>query len=61
MILAPEVAAQSGDEQEFKMYNLILLYLLNAKQLSPTDKAIKYQLMSQLLSANEIATGEHNA
>ncbi|GAA6173550.1 hypothetical protein NBRC116592_32200 [Colwellia sp. KU-HH00111] len=43
------------------MYHLILLYLLNAKHLSPADKAIKHQLMPQFFSANEVAKRGNNA
>lgn len=39
------------------MYQLILFYLLNAKYLSPQDKATKHQLTSKFNLANENAKG----
>jgi|GEM_PF-4989828 hypothetical protein len=43
------------------MYQLILFYLLNAKHLSPQDKATKHQLTSKFNLVNENAKGAQDA
>ncbi|MGB2742815.1 MAG: hypothetical protein WBC60_19905 [Cognaticolwellia sp.] len=43
------------------MYQLILFYLLNAKYLSPQDRATKYQLTSKFNLANETAKEANDA
>ena len=42
------------------MCQLLLFYLLNANHLSPKDKALKHQLMSELGLFKDVAKGKLN-